>query len=437
MQDSRNYYKILQVSTEATIEEIKEAYRRLVRQYHPDLHPGNRLLEEKFKEICAAYKVLSDSVARQEYDQGWRLNQSKSRKAKTSPQKFYAQGIAKALEKNYQSAVKDYTKAIELNPDFLEAYIERGASRYKLGDARGALQDCNQALEIDPNSTQAYYYLGRARYRLGYTASAIKAYTQAIKLKPDHAQAYYYRGVANNDLRELAFAVEDWQQAAVLFSEQGDKTGYQLVQGTLKSVNKIPGKQSKSSRHNPVTAVKTLLGDVLKVVSLFIVNPMGGLLPAFNSLDKPRAAAVGIAFALIFDFCFIVRSYVGWQSFFEASIWKLMLVGLVPFATLTVLSAIARSIYRNSGSFVSDIFLAGAFLLPMSFLTLASSISLTLGSPSMIVLTVFACCYGILTLYSGFTNIANLSEARAALVVPVMLLLSGWLFYWAFSAIIL
>ncbi|NER30336.1 MAG: molecular chaperone DnaJ, partial [Symploca sp. SIO1C4] len=166
-------------------------------------------------------------------------------------------------------------------------------------------------------------------------------------------------------------------------------------------------------------------------------NPPMGLLPAFNSLDKPRAAAVGIAFALIFDFCFIVRSYVGWQSFFEASIWKLMLVGLVPFATLTVLSAIARLIYRNSGSFVSDIFLAGAFLLPMSFLTLASSISLTLGSPSMIVLTVFACCYGILTLYSGFTNIANLSEARAALVVPVMLLLSGWLFYWAFSAIIL
>ncbi|NEO97862.1 MAG: DnaJ domain-containing protein [Symploca sp. SIO2E9] len=437
MQDSQDYYKILQVSREASIEEIKEAYRRLVRQYHPDLHPGNRLLEERFKEICAAYKVLSDSVARHEYDQGWKHKQSKFRKAKTSPQEFYARGIAKALEKNYQSAVKDYTKAIELNPSFLEAYIERGASRYKLGDARGALQDCNQALEIDPNSTQAYYYLGRARYRLGYTASAIKAYTQAIRLKPDHAQAYYYRGVANNDLRELAFAVEDWQQAAVLFSEQGDKTGYQLVNGTLKTLNKTPGKPSKSSGQNPITAAKTLLGDVLRVVSLFAVNPVGGLLPGFNYLEKPRAAAVGIAFALIFDFCFIVGSYAGWQDFFEVSIWKLMLVGLVPFVTLSLLSAIARLIYRSSGSFVGDMFLAGTFLLPMSFLALASGISLTLGSQSMIVLTVFASCYGIFTLYSGFTNIANLSEARAALVVPVMLLLSGWLFYWAFSVIIL
>lgn len=437
MQDSRNYYKILQVSTEATIEEIKEAYRRLVRQYHPDLHPENRLLEEKFKEICAAYKVLSNSVARHEYDQRWRHNQSKSRKGKTSPQEFYARGFAKALEKNYQDALKDYSKAIKLNPNFLEAYIERGASRYKLGDARGALQDCNQALEIEPNSTQAYYYLGRARYRLGYTASAIKAYTQAIRLKPDHAQAYYYRGVANNDLRELAFAVEDWQQAAVLFSAQGDKTGYQLVQGTLKTVNKTPGKPSKSLVHNQITAVKTLLDDVLRVVSLFAVNPIGGLLPGFNSLDKPRAAVVGIAFALIFDFCFVVGSYAGWRGFFEASIWKLMLVGLVPFMTLSILSAIARLIYRTSGSFIGDMFMAGTFLLPMSFLALASGISMTLGSQSMIVLTVFASCYGIFTLYSGCTTIANLSEARAALVVPVMLLLSGWLSSWAFSAVIL
>jgi DnaJ-class molecular chaperone len=79
MQDSRDYYKILEISREATTEEIKEAYRRLAREYHPDLHPDNPTAEERFKEICQAYEVLSDSVQRTQYDQGFdpSINQRK------------------------------------------------------------------------------------------------------------------------------------------------------------------------------------------------------------------------------------------------------------------------------------------------------------------------------------------------------------------------
>src|SRR5262245_49098184 len=65
----RDYYEILGVARAAKEEEIKKAYRKLARKYHPDLNPNNKQAEEKFKEVQEAYEVLSDSEKRQKYDQ--------------------------------------------------------------------------------------------------------------------------------------------------------------------------------------------------------------------------------------------------------------------------------------------------------------------------------------------------------------------------------
>ncbi|MGL5083206.1 MAG: DnaJ C-terminal domain-containing protein [Microcoleaceae cyanobacterium] len=69
MQNFRNYYQILGIPKDATIEEIKKVYRRLARQYHPDLNPGDKEAEEQFKDIGEAYHVLSDSEKRLQYDE--------------------------------------------------------------------------------------------------------------------------------------------------------------------------------------------------------------------------------------------------------------------------------------------------------------------------------------------------------------------------------
>lgn len=65
----KDYYAILGLERNAKPEAIRKAYRHLARKYHPDLNPGNKAAEEKFKEISEAYEVLSDDKKRQIYDQ--------------------------------------------------------------------------------------------------------------------------------------------------------------------------------------------------------------------------------------------------------------------------------------------------------------------------------------------------------------------------------
>lgn len=68
MQTVRNYYEVLGVPRNATPEEIKKAFRKLARMYHPDVNPGDQAAEEKFKDINEAYDVLSDEQKRSEYN---------------------------------------------------------------------------------------------------------------------------------------------------------------------------------------------------------------------------------------------------------------------------------------------------------------------------------------------------------------------------------
>jgi len=86
----QDYYELLGVPRKAAQKEIRQAYRRLARKYHPDLNPGDKSSEEKFKQVQEAYDVLSDAKKRQMYDQ---FGFDAERRAAVPPEEADANGV--------------------------------------------------------------------------------------------------------------------------------------------------------------------------------------------------------------------------------------------------------------------------------------------------------------------------------------------------------
>lgn len=108
----------------------------------------------------------------------------------------------------YQKAVAYYTNAIELKPDMLEAYLNRGIVYNDLNKVDEALENYNIAIQLDPNYKDAYYNRGFTYLDKEDLDNAIKDYTAAIQLEPNLAEAYYNRGIA--------YAAKDMVDKAVI-----------------------------------------------------------------------------------------------------------------------------------------------------------------------------------------------------------------------------
>ena len=244
MGQSQDYYSILQLSPDATPEDIKTAFRRLARQYHPDLNRHSTDTTAKFQQIYQAYEVLSDEQKRhryylERYVPRYQHNQNRSNTSVVNSQpqftsnrraeKFYNQGLKKVQHKQYQKAIAKFAKAIQIDSNFIDAYLKRCEIYYKLGNHQGILDDCYRIIKLDPSIVKAFYYQGRARYRLGLFPGAIDSYSEVIRQDPHHAQAYYYRGIAYRDTQDPVSALQDFQIAGDLFIAQGNHQAYLLV----------------------------------------------------------------------------------------------------------------------------------------------------------------------------------------------------------------
>ncbi len=95
----------------------------------------------------------------------------------------------------YEQAIADYDQALALNPEYAEAYNNRGNAYADLGDYEQAIADYDQALALNPEYAEAYNNRGVAYASLGEYEIAIADYDQAISLNPDYASAYINRGI--------------------------------------------------------------------------------------------------------------------------------------------------------------------------------------------------------------------------------------------------
>jgi DnaJ-class molecular chaperone len=150
--DYKDYYKVLSVSKGASADDIKKAFRKLARKYHPDVNPGDKKAEEKFKEINEAYEVLSDPDKRRKYDTlgpNWQ-------------EQFGFQPGAGRRSYSYRGSPMDFDSATGFS-DFFEALFGRSSaagSRTNRNDFRRRVGDnIEQPVEV----TLQEAYLGGTR----------------------------------------------------------------------------------------------------------------------------------------------------------------------------------------------------------------------------------------------------------------------------------
>ncbi len=135
-----DHYLTLNIESGASDEEIKQAFRRLAKKFHPDKNPGReKAAEQKFKKIIAAYKVLGNRKSRYIYDQKLKASRASikdirranlRRRAKNDTTHLCQLILFELLNKNAQSALEIYEDLVSRNPDFsLKRYMSDGDTR--------------------------------------------------------------------------------------------------------------------------------------------------------------------------------------------------------------------------------------------------------------------------------------------------------------------
>jgi tetratricopeptide (TPR) repeat protein len=152
---------------------------------------------------------------------------------------FYHQGLDKYTQKDYQGAIEAFDRAIELNPNYADAYSYRGKAGAQLRDMQGALADYDRALKIDPNFAEVYYSRDVARIQLKDMQGAIADFSEVIKIDPNDFKPYYNRGIARAELGDKQGAIADLQKAADLFQQQGDKNSYERTLNLIRQLQEL------------------------------------------------------------------------------------------------------------------------------------------------------------------------------------------------------
>ena len=137
-------------------------------------------------------------------------------KQELTAQEWFERGVGFSNDNNFEEAIRCYTQAISIQPDFTEAYVSRGASYGEKGDLDKATSDLEEGVRLQPNNARAFNNLGVALHTKGELSNSARSYTEAIRLEPDLALAFSNRASVYTDLGNYAGAIEDCTKAVQL-----------------------------------------------------------------------------------------------------------------------------------------------------------------------------------------------------------------------------
>jgi lipoprotein NlpI len=129
--------------------------------------------------------------------------------AQTSAVDYFNRGVVEKANGDFDGAIADYTRAIELDPKYAAAYSNRGSAKQAKGDLDGAIADCNRAIELDPKDAMAHKNRGVVKKAKGDLEGAIADYNRTIELDTKYSAAYFYRGIAKQAKGDLKGAIGD------------------------------------------------------------------------------------------------------------------------------------------------------------------------------------------------------------------------------------
>jgi len=127
--------------------------------------------------------------------------------------RFYDNGVAFFQEKKWDAAIQEYSKAIDIYPEYANAYNNRGWTYYNKGDYDLAMADYSEAIRLNPNYDIAYTNRGMVYRRKGDNDLAIAEYNKAIGINPNNANAYNNRGFVYNIKGDYDRAIEEYNEA--------------------------------------------------------------------------------------------------------------------------------------------------------------------------------------------------------------------------------
>ncbi|MBD3879512.1 MAG: tetratricopeptide repeat protein [Quinella sp. 1Q5] len=220
--DSEDKTKIINQTREAQkaseenerkIEDLREKYNRATSQAEKDslrkqMTDADRdfLANQKFEEANKLYYAKNYQEAIKLYDELLNFGGNAS--------VYNNRGNAYLDLKQYERAIQDYDKAIQLNPNHEMAYNNRGLAYGKLGQKDKEIQDYESAIKLNPNYAGSYYNRGGYYLELKQYERAIQDYSKAIELNPILYQAYYNRGnVYLKGLEQYEQAIKDYSTA--------------------------------------------------------------------------------------------------------------------------------------------------------------------------------------------------------------------------------
>jgi len=188
------------------------------RQKSKELEQTRQKADQALREVEKLKKELE--IARAEKTRFGQYNAAVNRLSATD---WFEKGFVLGIAGRYKEAIEAYTRAIELNPKYEEAYNNRGGAYPHLGEYRQAIRDFNKAIELKPDNAGAFYNRGLAYAYLGDNQQAISDYDRAIGLLPKDALPYtlpyHGRGLAYDSLGDHQQAIRDYDRAIELNPE--------------------------------------------------------------------------------------------------------------------------------------------------------------------------------------------------------------------------